>query len=102
MADEEPDFSDAYTFIDPTKPWKNMKFRNVDAKPLQVTIFKDGELVYEKPTLKEIQDFVKHQLANEVWEEEQRFYNPHIHYLDLSQKLYETKKELLAGVEFVD
>ncbi|MBP3719155.1 MAG: nicotinate phosphoribosyltransferase [Eubacterium sp.] len=102
MADEEPDFSDAYSFIDPTKPWKNMKFRNVDAKPLQVTIFKDGELVYEKPTLKEIQDFVKHQLANEVWEEEQRFYNPHIHYLDLSQKLYETKKELLAGVEFVD
>jgi nicotinate phosphoribosyltransferase len=79
-----------------------MKFRNVDAKPLQVTIFKDGELVYKNPSLKEIQQFVKDQLANEIWEEEQRFYNPHIHYLDLSQKLYEMKKELLSVVEFVD
>ena len=102
LEDEEPDFSDSYAFVDPQKPWKNMKFRNVTAKPLQVTIFKDGELVYNKPTLKEIQQFVKDQLANEIWEEQQRFYNPHIHYLDLSQKLYELKKELLSGVEFVD
>lgn len=102
LADEEPDFSDSYSFVDPQKPWKNMKFRNVDVKPLQVTIFKDGELVYDKPTLKDIQAFVKHQLENEIWEEEQRFYNPHTHYLDLSVKLYETKKELLSSVEFVD
>ena len=79
-----------------------MKFRNVDAKPLQVTIFENGKLVYDKPTLKEIQAFVKKQLADEIWEEEQRFYNPHIHYLDLSQKLYDVKKELLSGVEYVD
>ena len=102
MADEEPDFSDAYQFVDPKQPWKNMKFRNVDAKPLQVTIFENGKLVYDKPTLKEIQAFVKKQLADEIWEEEQRFYNPHIHYLDLSQKLYDVKKELLSGVEYVD
>ena len=89
MADEEPDFSDAYQFVDPKQPWKNMKFRNVDAKPLQVTIFENGKLVYDKPTLKEIQAFVKK-------------HNPHIHYLDLSQKLYDVKKELLSGVEYVD
>ena len=102
LENEEPDFSDSYTFIDPQMPWKNMKFRNVDAKALQVPIFKDGEYVYNEPTLKEIQEFVKKQLANEIWEEEQRFYNPHIHYLDLSVNLYETKKNLLSGVEFVD
>ncbi len=102
LADEEPDFSESYQFVDPKKPWKNMKFRNVEVKPLQVTIFKDGELVYDRPSLPEIQQFVKDQLKNEIWEEEQRFYNPHIHYLDLSQKLYDTKKDLLSGVEFVD
>ena len=102
LADEEPDFSDSYPFVDPVKPWKNMKFRNIEAKPLQVTIFKDGEYVYEQPTLKEIQTFVKNQLKNEIWEEEQRFYNPHTHFLDLSQKLYDTKKELLGGIEVVD
>lgn len=99
---ENPDFSEAYPFVDPAKPWKNMKFRNIIAKPLQVTIFKDGELVYDRPELKDIQAFVKKQLSAEIWEEEQRFYNPHIHYLDLSQKLYDTKKELLSSVEFVD
>ena len=83
-------------------PFKNMKFRNVDAKALQVTIFKDGELVYERPTLPEIQAFVKKQLESEIWEEEQRFYNPHTHYLDLSQKLYDTKKNLLSDVQYVD
>ena len=51
---------------------------------------------------KEIQAFVKKQLSSEIWEEEQRFYNPHTHYLDLSQKLYDVKKELLSGVEYVD
>lgn len=102
LADEEPDFTQAYPFVDPQKPWKNMQFMNIEAKPLQVTIFKDGELVYEKPTLQEIQDFVKKQLKEEIWEEEQRFYNPHTHYLDLSKKLYETKEKLLSRVEVVD
>lgn len=102
LDDEEPDFTKAYTFIDPKNPWKNMKFVNVIAKPLQVTIFKDGELVYDRPDLKSIQTFVKDQLKNEIWEEEQRFYNPHIHYLDLSEKLFATKKELLSQVEIVD
>ena len=102
LENETPDFSDSYTFIDPQMPWKNMKFRNVDAKPLQKVIFKDGEYVYDQPSLKEIQDFVKKQLTDEIWEEEQRFYNPHIHYLDLSVDLYETKKNLLSGIEFID
>ena len=102
LEDEEPDFSEAYSFVDPQMPFKNMKFRNLDAKALQVTIFKDGELVYERPTLPEIQAFVKKQLESEIWEEEQRFYNPHTHYLDLSQKLYDTKKSLLSDVQYVD
>ena len=72
---------------------------NVDAKPLQVTVFKDGELVYENPSLKDIQTYVKEQLKNEIWEEEQRFANPHIHYLDLSKKLYQVKDDLLATVQ---
>ncbi len=93
---EAVDVTEPYRFIDPTRPWKKMHFKNSTARPLQVTIFKDGELVYEQPSLKEIQAYVKKQLKDEVWEEEQRFANPHIHYLDLSKKLYETKERLLS------
>ncbi|MBR4514857.1 MAG: nicotinate phosphoribosyltransferase [Lachnospiraceae bacterium] len=101
LGNEEVDTSKPYAYVDPTKPWKRSSFENVTAKPLQVTIFKDGEYVYEEPTLKEIQTFVKKQLAEEIWEEEQRFANPHIHYLDLSPKLYKVKDNLLAAVQVV-
>jgi len=87
--------SEAYEFIDPIKPWKKRKFENFRAEKLHHTIFDNGELVYELPTLDEIRDYVKYQLENLVWKEEQRFENPHIHYVDLSKKLYELKKELL-------
>ncbi len=96
---ETVDTSKPYAYVDPTRPWKRMTFENIEAKPLQVTIFKDGELVYEKPALKDIQAFVKKQLQDEIWEEEQRFANPHIHFLDLSKKLYKVKDDLLAAVQ---
>ena len=77
------------------KPWKRRKFTNFTCEKLQKQIFKDGELVYELPDIKEIQTKVKRQLDTTVWPEEQRFENPHTHYVDLSMKLYETKRELL-------
>lgn len=51
--------------------------------------------MYELPTLKEIQQKVKDQLSASVWPEEQRFENPHTHYVDLSMELYRTKQEML-------
>ena len=42
-----------------------------------------------------IRDFVKHQLENEIWEEELRFENPHEHYVDMTPELYEMKMNLL-------
>ncbi len=99
LENETVDTSKPFAYVDPARPWKRRTFENVDAKPLQVTVFKDGELVYENPSLKDIQTYVKEQLKNEIWEEEQRFANPHIHYLDLSKKLYQVKDDLLATVQ---
>lgn len=96
LSDEVVDGETPFPYIDELKPWKRMQFEDVIAKPLQVTIFKDGKLVYEKPELKEIRDYVRFQLEHQVWEEEQRFENPHIHYLDLSVALYHVKADLLS------
>lgn len=96
LYDEEVDVSKPYPYVDPVKPWKKMKFENVDVKELQVPIFKNGMLVYDKPSLKEIKDYVSYQLDKQVWEEEQRYENPHTHYVDLSKKLYEVKESMLA------
>lgn len=95
MYDEEVDTSKPFPYVDPVKPWKKMQFENVDIKELQVPIFIEGKLVYEKPSLDDIKNYVAYQLENQVWEEEQRYENPHIHYVDLSKKLYNVKKSML-------
>ena len=82
-------------YIDPKQPWKKSKFTGCHFKPLQTKIFDNGIYVGEKKTVKEISDYVKKQLDNEIWEEEQRFENPHTHYLDMTPKYYKMKCNLL-------
>ncbi len=96
LADEVINPDEPYPYMDEIKPWKRRSFTNFTCEKLQKQIFKDGELVYELPSLKEIQQKVKDQLATTVWPEEQRFENPHLHYVDLSMELYRTKQDLLA------
>lgn len=94
-AEQQVDCSEKFRYVDTKKPWKNRIFENCKAKPLQVQIFREGEQVYEEPDINDIRDFVKHQLENEIWEEELRFENPHEHYVDMTPELYEMKMNLL-------
>ena len=95
FADEVINPDEPYSYMDEQKPWKRRKFTNFTCEKLQKQIFKAGELVYELPDIKDIQAKVKYQLDTTVWPEEQRFENPHTHYVDLSMKLFETKRALL-------
>lgn len=96
--DEEVDINNL-DVVDEDKPWKIIK---VDPKwtikPLQTQIFKDGELVYDMPSLDEIKQSVKDNLSH-VWDEEKRFTYPHKHYVDLTRKLYDIKRGLLSKYE---
>ena len=68
-------------------------------KELQLPVIKNGKRVIQLPTLTDIREYVRKQLTEEVWEEEQRFENPHKHYLDMSPKYYEMKMNLLHEVK---
>lgn len=89
------DTSAPVRYVDPLKYWKNRCFEECSFKALHQQIFKDGELVYELPKLADIRMFVRHQLDNEIWQEEQRFENSHPHYLDMSPAMFELKMGLL-------
>lgn len=89
------DFRMPVRYVDPNKPWKNRSFENCSAKELQIPIFKEGNCVYERPTLADIRAYVQEQLDGEIWKEEQRFENPHTHYLDMTPDYYEMKMSLL-------
>ncbi len=89
------DTSAPVRYVDPQKYWKNRCFEDCTFKTLHQQIFKDGELVYELPKLEDIRRYVRHQLDNEIWQEEQRFENAHPHYLDMSPAMFELKMNLL-------
>ena len=96
LYDEEPDESKPLELFDPDAVWKRKTYTHFTAKPLLVPIFKDGELVYKEPTLKETQAYCAAQVDT-LWDEVKRFDNPHTYYVDLSQRLWDLKQDLLKN-----
>lgn len=92
---EDVDMSKPFRYVDPIKPWKNRSFVGCTAKNLRRLYVKDGRRVEQLPKLNEIKDYVRDQLEHEIWQEEQRFENPHRHYLDMTPDYYEMKMSLL-------
>ena len=85
-----------YTIFDPINTWKKKTLNNYYVKELQTLIFKKGKLVYNSPTLKEIAEYSKKDLDT-FWEEIKRIDNPHKYFVDLSQKLWNLKQEMLQN-----
>ena len=83
------------TLFDPDATWKKKTITDFTARELQVPIFKDGQLVYDAPTLPELQRYCQEQVGT-LWDEVKRFDNPHTYYVDLSQKLWDIKYDLLT------
>lgn len=92
--DEEIDDSKPLTIFDPDYTWKKKTFENFTAKQLLVQIFKDGECIYNRPSVKAIRKYCEKQVA-EQWDEVKRFENPHNYYVDLSEKLWNLKHQML-------
>ena len=92
--DEVVDDSKDLTIFDPDATWKTKTVYNYTARELQVPIFKNGELVYSLPSLEEIKAYCMKEV-DALWDEVKRFDNPHTYYVDLSQKLWDIKYDLL-------
>ncbi len=92
--DETVDDSKNIRIFDPEATWKEKEVYNFTARVLQEPIFKNGELVYKMPTLEEIRTYCKQQVDT-LWDEVKRFDNPHNYYVDLSQRLWDIKYDLL-------
>ena len=94
LHDEVVDDSRDLEIFDPQATWKRKNIYNFTAKELLVPIFQNGELVYDMPSLPDIQKYCAAQVDT-LWDEVQRFDNPHTYYVDLSQKLWDIKYALL-------
>jgi nicotinate phosphoribosyltransferase len=92
--DEVLDTSKPLELFDPAATWKRKVMTDYSAKELMVKVIEGGELVYKLPSLQEIREHCSNELDT-LWEEVKRFANPHQYYVDLSQKLWDIKNDLI-------
>jgi nicotinate phosphoribosyltransferase len=94
LRDEVVDDSKPYILFHPVHTWKKTVLTDYYVKELQVKIFDKGKCVYSYPSIQEIREYCKGQVET-LWEESLRLKNPHKYYVDLSEKLWTLKYDLI-------
>lgn len=91
FSEEEP-----LLLFDPQEPWKKTKLKpgTYTLREILKPVFLDGKCVYESPKVMDIRDYCKKELST-LWDETRRLVNPQEVYVDLSDKLYHIKIDLL-------
>ncbi|MBR2137989.1 MAG: nicotinate phosphoribosyltransferase [Bacilli bacterium] len=95
LYDEEID-KNRYVLIDPVDSWKRTDIENYDVRELQVPIFKNGQLVYQIPSIMERREFCAKEFET-LYPEITRLSNPHGYYVDLSENLLELKRRMIQN-----
>lgn len=96
LHDEELDDTKPYELFDPEHTWKRKTVTDFYARPLLKKIFENGKCIYESPSLEVLREYCKMQIDG-LWEEVKRFENPHEYYVDMSQKMWDLKYNLLKN-----
>lgn len=96
FADETFDVNEDLLLFDPNATWKKTRLPggSYEMREILKPVFINGECVYESPSVMEIAAFCR-QEKDTLWDETKRLFFPHRVYVDLSQKLYDTKERLL-------
>lgn len=93
LFDEEIDETKELELFDPDHTWKRKTVENFIARELFVKVFDKGELVYNCPKVEKIKAYCEEQVET-IWDEVQRFENPHTYYVDLSEKLWKVRGDM--------
>lgn len=98
LEDECFDSNKTLSLTDPYARWKKIKLKAhaYELRELLVPIFRQGERVYESPSVMAIKAYSKKELDT-LWDEYKRLINPQIMSVVLSDGLYELKESLLEN-----
>ncbi|MDY4127316.1 nicotinate phosphoribosyltransferase [Peptostreptococcus porci] len=96
LNDETIDENLPLEIFDPVYTWKRKVFEKYTIREMLVPLIKDGKCVREKKTVHEIKEYAKEELQS-IWDQYKRIKNPHIYKVDLSQKLWELKNNMVAS-----
>jgi nicotinate phosphoribosyltransferase len=95
---ETPQEEDRLKMFHPVHTYISKFVTNFEARELHVDVFKDGELVYETPSLQVMREFVNDNLEL-LWDEYKRSMNPEEYPVDLSDKCWTNKMNLIQQVK---
>ena len=100
LADEKFDESQSLLLFDPIQTWKKTHLApgTYTMRELLVPVFKNGECVYESPSVMEIREYCN-QEKETLWDETRRLRYPHEVHVDLSDALWKMKNELLEKLQ---
>lgn len=96
LADEEIDTSRPLTIFHPVETWKRRTLTDFTARKILTDIIKKGKRVYKLPSVEEIAAY-KRENFSDFWEEYKRLDRPQLYIVDLSEKLYNLKKKMMAS-----
>lgn len=96
LVGEKFDTNNSLLLFDPQETWKKTLLApgTYTMRELLVPVFLNGECVYESPKVMDIQKYCKQELDT-LWDESKRLVNPHTVHVDLSNELWQMKKQLL-------
>lgn len=95
LASEKIDENKPLTLFHPVDTWKKMTIENFSVRPLRERIFDHGRRTLEKRTIQELSAYRKAE-QERFWDEYMRQDVPHIYKVDLSDNLYELKRNLIS------
>ncbi|WP_081412079.1 nicotinate phosphoribosyltransferase [Alicyclobacillus herbarius] len=96
LADESYTANRPLELFDPVHTYKRKVLREYEIESLLTPIYLNGELVYELPDIRAIRRRVEDNISR-FSSEVLRPVNPHIYHVDLSQKLWDLKQQLLRA-----
>ena len=97
MADENPQEEEHLKMFHPVHTFVSKFVTNFEAKNLHIEAIKDGEIVYENPSLLEMRQYA-HDNLELLWDEYKRALNPEEYPVDLSQKCWDNKMRNIQEV----
>lgn len=83
-----------YEIFDPEFKWKRKTLDNFRAEKLLKKVVEDGNRIYDVNDVDSIRNYCRVQIGK-LWSEILRFENPHLYYVDLSEKLWKLKESLI-------
>lgn len=98
MADENPATEERLKMFHPVHTFVSKFVTNFEAVNLHTQVIKQGEFIYQYPSIQEIQDYAKQSLSL-LWDEYKRSLNPEEYPVDLSQKCWDNKMRNIQEVK---